>query len=521
MINDERRQRRSIALLPQLVAAGALAIWGAASIASAAPKLPDMKSPEAKLRALEYFRATGPWKSIKHTDSFSAKDLDKSLEHEIKLSSDRYAPLADDTTFFRRVSFDLAGQPPKPDELAAFVADTGREKRSKLIDRMLDSDAFAARWARFWCNVMLYNSQVDKNRLNHEALEKWLADQFKQKHGWDRIVAQVLSADGKNKDNGPDNFVLACENQPTQLAAETTRVFMGVSIQCAECHDHPFDRWKRIQFHELAAFFSGGKYFMPDLQHPDEKTEVPARFLLGEKPPPSLPADARRVAAAAYLVYNPNNYWFARAYVNRVWNELMGDGFYAVDSLGPDGDVNHKLIVNRMAYVFRNREFDPRWPFRVIMNSRAYQRQSRTLGSSDPLFTAVRPTRLRADQVAAAIAGVIGNEKLTPEIERIFNVDPSLPLADVKGAIQQVLFLMNNPALQSGIKSGPLAQRLLKIGSDEKLVDELYLGLLGREPNDRERRRALDYLKQVGNRQDAVTDLVWILINSTEFIARR
>jgi hypothetical protein len=489
--------------------------------AGAAPNLPDVKTPEAKLKALEYFRATGPWKSIKHTDSFTSKDLDRSLEHEIKLSESRYAPPVDDATFFRRVSFDLTGGPPKSDELAAFVADTSRDKRSKLVDRLLDGDAFARRWAGFWTNVMLFNSQVDRRRLNEDALQKWLADQLRQKAGWDRIVAQILSADGKNKDNGPDNFALACENQPAQLAAETTRVFMGVSIQCAECHDHPFDRWKRIQFHELAAFFSGGKYFMPNLQHPEEKTEVPARFLLGEQPPPGLPVDARRVAVAAYLVYNPGNYWFARAYVNRVWNELMGDGFYAVDSLGPDGDVSHKLIVNRMAYVFRNREFDPRWPFRIIMNSHSYQRQSRSLKSSDVLFTAVRATRLRSDQVAQAIAAVIGNDKLTSQIERIFNVDPSLPLSDVKGAIQQALFLMNNPTLQSGIKSGPLVARLLKLSPDGKLAGELYLSLLGREPNERELRRTLDYLKQNNNRQEAVTDLVWILVNSTEFLSRR
>src|SRR5690242_9966302 len=104
MIKDMPGQHRSTAIVPQLVATGALAFWGTvASVVFAAPKLPDMKTPEQKLRALEYFRATGPWKSIKNTDSFGAKDLDKSLEHEIKLPEDRYAPLADDATFFRRV----------------------------------------------------------------------------------------------------------------------------------------------------------------------------------------------------------------------------------------------------------------------------------------------------------------------------------------------------------------------------------------------------------------------------------
>ncbi len=499
----------------------AIVLLSAVRPAAAASRVPEVKTPQQKLQALEYFRKSGPWKTIKHSGVFTEKDLDKTLEYEIKLPADRFARLVDDATFFRRVTFDLTGQPPKIEELDKFAADATRDKRSKLVSRLLESDGFATRWAKFWCNVILYNSQVDKRRLNQAAMEKWMAEQFQRHDGWDQIVAQILAADGKQKDNGPDNFGLACENQPTQLAAETARVFMGVSIQCAECHDHPFDRWKRIQFHELAAFFSRGRYYMPDLKNPEEKTEVVPRFLLGEQPPPDLPPDARRVAVAAYLVYNPNNYWFARAYVNRVWNELMGDGFYAVDSLGPDGDVTHKLIVNRMAYVFRNQQFDPRWPFRVIMNSHAYQRRSRTPGPSQTLFTAVRPTRLRADQVAAAIAGVVGNDKLTPEVEQIFAVDPSLPLADVKGAIQQVLFLMNNPALQSGIKTGPFTQRLQKIAGDDKLIDELYRGLLGREPNDRERGQAADYLKQSHNRQEAVADLVWILVNSTEFIARR
>jgi hypothetical protein len=175
-----------------------------------------------------------------------------------------------------------------------------------------------------------------------------------------------------------------------------------------------------------------------------------------------------------------------------------------------------------MAYVFRNRQFDPRWPFRIIMNSQSYQRQSRSLSSSDVLFTSVRATRLRADQVAQAVAAVVGNDKLAPQIERIFNVDPSLPQSDVKGAIQQALYLMNNPALQSGIKTGPLVARLKKISDDEKLVGELYLALLGREPNERERRRTLDYLKKNNsNRPEAVYDLVWVLVNSTEFLSRR
>lgn len=484
-------------------------------------KLPDMSTPEAKLRALEWFRARGPWKSIKHTGTFASKDLDHSLEAELHLPAGRYAPLVDDATFIRRVSLDLLGRLPEGNDVAAFVADHEGDKRGRLIKKLIDTEGFARRWAHFWRGVIFYNTQAPANRLDYPAFEKWLAGQFTEHAGWDRIVAQMLAADGKKKEHGPDNFPLACENKPTVLAAETTRVFMGVSLQCAECHDHPFDRWKQTQFHELAAFFSPGKYFLTDTRNPEVKTEMQPRFLLGEQPPMQLNANQRRVAIAAYLVYNPANYWFARAYVNRVWNELMGDGFYAVDSLGPDGDVVHKLIVNRMAAMFRNELFDPRWPFLVIMNSRAYQRRIREPRGPDDLFAAVRPTRLRPDQVAAAIERVTGNDKLTSDVERLFDVDPSVPLGEVDGAIQQTLFLMNNGALQAGIQRGPLTQRLLKTADDGQLLDDLYLELFSRPPTDGERRRGVAYIKQIGKRPEAVADLVWTLVNSTEFIARR
>ncbi len=490
-------------------------------VEAAGPKLPDMSTPKAKLQALEYFRRSGPWQTIKHESKLTSKDLDKALEWEKKLPAERYAPLADDATFLRRVSFDLTGRPPEAELLRTFVADTARDKRAKLIDRLLETDEFAQRWAHFWRKVIFYNTSAVPTQVNYPAFEQWLSGQFKQHASWDRITAEILAADGKNKDSGPDNFILACQNKPTELASETARVFMGVSIQCAECHDHPFDRWKREQFHELAAFFSPGKYYMPDLKHPEDKTEMPARFLLGESPPPNLKADARRVAVAAFLVYNPNNYWFARAYINRIWSELIGDGFYSVDSLGPDEEAVHKLIINRMAYVFRNQQFDARWPFRLIMNTRAYQRQIRPLKSSGELFTAIRSTRLRADQVARSLERITGNDKLAADVERIFDVDPSIPLADVEGAIQQSLFLMNNPALQAAIKNGPLTARLAKIASPDELANELYAEILSRQPTAAERRRVAEYLQTVANRGEAVADLVWVLVNSAEFIAKR
>ncbi|WP_299467812.1 DUF1553 domain-containing protein, partial [uncultured Gimesia sp.] len=285
---------------------------------------------------------------------------------------------------------------------------------------------------------------------------------------------------------------------------------------------HPFDNWKREQFHELAAFFHPSTYSMPDKDDPTAKTVVQPRFLLGEKPHEKMKADARRVSIAAYLAYNPQNYWFARAYVNRIWSELLGDGFYDVDSLGPDSEVIHKPVVNRIAANFRYKDFDPKWVFRLIMNSKIYQREMRTISSASELFTAVRPARLRPDVVAASVENLIGEDKkLHQEIMQVFDMNPSLPQAALEGSIQQALLMMNNTALQSKLSQSDLKKRLATISSDAEMVQELYLNVLARHATEQEVQRNIDYLKDSPTRDAALDDLVWVLINSTEFRTKR
>ncbi|MFQ5730777.1 MAG: DUF1549 domain-containing protein [Planctomycetaceae bacterium] len=501
----------------------------------ARPKLPPLRTAEDKRRFLEAIRRQMPTIRIGRKLRFTSDDLDRSLELSIGLPRSGYAPLVNDETFLRRVSQDLTGELPDVKQIRAFVRDTDKRKRSKLIDRLLASKAYARKWAKYWRDVIFHVSTANRRRVNPGALENWFATQFEQNTPWDRITAELVSAmpqrkRGKGKKNrnnygqneGQNNFILAYENKPVEVASQTARIFMGISIQCAQCHDHPFDRWKREQFHELAAFFARGKYYMTDRDDPAKKTEMKARFLLGETPPAGLDANGRRVAVAAYLIYNPGNYWFARAYVNRIWNELIGDGFYAVDSLGPDSEVVHKLVVNRLAAVFRYRGFDVKWVFRTIMNSRAYQRDIRTIRKDEDLFTAVRPSRLRPDQVVASVKAVTGSVRgLDRNLARIFKINPSVPQRDMEGSIQQALLLMNNRALQPRLKNGPLKRRLAAIRDNERMIEELYLGVLARTPRSAETQRGLRFLKRVKNRTEAIEDLIWVLVNSTEFITKR
>ena len=263
---------------------------------------------------------------------------------------------------------------------------------------------------------------------------------------------------------------------------------------------------------------------MTDQDDPKKKTTVKPKFLLGEQPPSAFQnnADARRVAVAAYLIYNPNNYWFARAYVNRIWNELVGDGFYSVDSLGPDAEVTHKLLVNRIGAMFRNKGFDPKWVFRLIMNSDAYQRDICTIEDDGQLFSGVRPTRLRPNQVAESVSRLTGIDKdISKLVNSTFQADPSVPQRDLEGSMQQALLMMNHPKINEQLRNSALKKELVKLDNDQQLVEQLYLGVLARTATEDETVRGMSYLRKVENRDEAIDDLMWVLVNSTEFLTKR
>jgi hypothetical protein len=483
------------------------------------PEPKDTELPVKKKQALAALRKELPAKS--EYFSYGPADLDAMLGIELRKLGRTPAEPVSDETFLRRVHLDLTGKLPAPAVVRDFVERGDPKKRNKLIEDLLGTDAYARNWARYWRDVMLYNVSTDRKKFNAQALEDWLFDQLKKDRGWDQIAAELVMADGKKQEERRDNFWLAHDGSATLMASETARVFMGINVQCAECHDHPFDQWKREQFHHMAAFFAKSKYYMPDAHDPAKKTEMTPKFLLGQTPNPKskLQGDDKRIAVAAYLIYDPKNYWFARSYVNRVWNELFGDGFYKVDSLGPDGEVIYPAVVNRLSVAFRAMDFKPKWLLKTIMISQAYARETQTPASSSDRFAALRPTRLRGDQVAELITQVLGDVKARDRIAREFSFDPSIPQEDIDGSIQQALLLMNNPAVQQRI--GKVAAEMAKIKPDNALINEIYLRVLARHPSQAELKRSEDYFRKVPQRGEATEDLIWTLVNSAEFATKR
>ena len=534
---------RSILLILGILLMSTLWTWSNSGVSAAPPRkkappkpnLPDLKSPEDKAKFLEMIRSSFPAVRRPSKYRLTPEELDEQLGKYItRATNTDFAPIVDDETLVRRVYLDVTGRIPTAEETRSFANDASADKYATLIDKLLETDEFARHLARYWRTVVFAESNANKNTVNPAAFEDWLFSEFKADTGWDRMVGEMVSAtptrnpkvkpqeNGWLQDIGSNNFILANERKPELIASSTARLFMGISIGCAECHDHPFDNWKREQFHEMAAFFAPGNYKMTDEYDPTKSSVVEAKFLLGEKPPKALKPDQRRVAGAAYLIYNPDNYWFARAFVNRIWNELLGDGFYSVDSLGPDKEVVLQLVINRISASFRDEQFKPKWLYQLILNTQAYRRDIRTINNEAELFTAVRPARLRPYEVADNVRQLVGdNQNLTRAINRTFEQDPSIPQRDLEGSVQQALLMMNSGALNSGLAKSALTKRLIAIKDNDKLITEAFMSVLARSPSDEELDRYQKFIKESKNRYEAVTDLVWVLVNSSEFVTKK
>jgi hypothetical protein len=477
---------------------------------------------------------------------------------------------ADDETFLRRASFDLTGKLPTPDELRAFVVDTDPGKRARLIDRLLASDAYSVNWGRYWRDVLTYYTPASGNYLRWELFDRWMVEQVRRNRPWSELVSALVTADGINDECAPVNFLTSHFGNPVEIAATTSRVFLGIQLQCAQCHDARTEPYKREQFHQFVAFFGrarlvqhkdvngrgtpyaiegqdNGQYCMTDKKDTSHLIAMAPRFFLtGEAIAADAP-DAERRAALARFLTSPKNPYFARAYVNRVWTCLMGWGFYpGLADLGEDGvSPQYPELLDLLAAEWTASGYDMRWLFRTLANTQAYQRHLQPRpGTGMPGPAAVCPERLRAEQVFEALARALGcdeNDKTIPApapstapavarhtglrhmVYQAFKVDPSLPQDEVQGTIPQALLLMNSELVNrftAATGKTFLTEALGKSMTDEAIITVLYERTLARRPKEEELEACRRYVQKVGDRREALEDVFWCLVNSTEFLTK-
>jgi len=502
----------------------------------------------------------------------TAQRIDAAIADELFNDETNLAPQTDDETYLRRVWLDLVGDIPTPEEVTAFVLDPSPDKRERTVRQLLASPYYGQNWARYWRDVVFSRTLEDRAYIAANAMETDLAGWLNKSEGWDKIASRFINAQGNVLEHGNTAIMMAQDGRTEETTAEISRIFLGIQIQCAQCHDHTSDRWKREQFHELAAFFPRigirrvrgmtkrsfevfgadrfgrkpkkdndrrpqAEHFMPDLENPTAKgTETQPKFFLTNATLPFGSSDAQRRSQLAQWL--TENEWFAIALVNRVWSELVGEGFYEpVDDIGPDREATVPQAVKLLANLFRQSDYDLKWLFRTICQTEAYGRESRPRhNSGETPLTANVPQRLRSDQLFnaahSALDIVESNEGPArrrrngprQQFAQTFGYDPSVSRDSVSASIPQVLALMNSPRIARAMtanRSSFLGRLLYEVEDDEQLIVELYLRCLSRQPTDEELSMLLAYGEEVGNRRQTFEDLLWSLVNSAEFQYRK
>jgi hypothetical protein len=461
------------------------------------------------------------------------------------------APPADDAEFFRRLSLDLNGRIPSLAQLTDFLDDTRPDKRRLWIDELLDGPHNAPWYVRhfthFWRRQLLAHTPAQADNVV-APLETWLGKHVLANTPYDQLVRGLLT------DAEAASFFLANENKPEDLASRTSRLLLGVKLECAQCHD---DRsggsWKRTQFWEYAAFFAGlrseqdnaGVVAAPReqqvglarIQVGGSTTWVEARFLDGSKP--DWQRDVRPRQALAEWIARGDNPWFARAAVNRLWHYFFGLGLIdPVDGLGaPDNPPSHPELLEELVRQFIAHDFDLKYLIRAITGSQTYQRSSRQthprqaeprlfaraasraltpdqLYDSLILATGYRPESIRGAVRGPARAGSSRAAFLAP-----FD-DPNGQPVDFQATIQQALMMMNGKLTEEATHPGKSATVAAVIANTRPMarrIEELYLVALSRKPRPQETRRLLDYTANRESKQ-ALRDILWSLLNSTEFV---
>jgi hypothetical protein len=480
--------------------------------------------------------------------------------------------LVDDVRFFRRVSLDLVGRQPTLDEYRAFVKDASPDRREQTVERLLASPDFGKNWGNYWSDVIgMRQPEPQLTFLNYGPFRGWLAEQFNKGAGWDESVFRMVTAVGKVGDGAQGTFVGFHQGEGNRIAGEMSRVFMGVRIACAECHDHPFVDMPQETFHGMAAFFARVSV---KLEHndsnlinvasqekgehkmPGSKEEMKPTLYEGDSLELGISDLARREKLGDWLV-NGDNPFFARAFVNHIQARLMGRGFFdPVDDLGEGAEPLLAEAHDALAGHFVASDFDARSVFRTIVNSQAYQAVDRARPQSPTddketskdetqfaSFTGARPKKLRGDEVFDSLAtavslpnvkGKIGKKSeavrfpIPPKstrdlVNEAFAYDPAFRDALINRTMDQAMFLINNDQILKQIDANgdTVLARLLKDESENKVVvDVLYARVLAREPSSRERAIVLKHVDSLNDRERAFEDVLWSLLNSAEFTTR-
>ncbi len=491
-----------------------------------------------------------------------AKLIDAEIDAKLAADNLKPGPLADDAEFLRRVSLDLVGVIPTADEARAFLDSTDPAKREKLIDALLASPNFGRRQADIW-TAKLVPRDTDTKFVPREVFAEWFAKRVNEGATWDKLTAEIVGADGPLEENPATVFFIANRHIDKLTDAVGTH-FLGVQIACAQCHKHPYTDWKQDDYWGLAAFFE--KVQAKPVSNPNRTTKpgerpagvvegaglrgkkdeffpagakhLPPKFLGAEAPTLSATAPYRP-ALSAWLTTGRTPY-FSQAYVNRAWAQLFGRGLVnPVDDLDPDHAATHPKLFEALAGQFYATGFDIKQLYKALALSNAYQRTSKVASAKadEPSYATMMVKVMSPEQLYDSLAAVVpatvsvaapnpkSNNKALPAADQLRNrregfvtfylAGSETPnAAEYEAGIPQALRLMNSRLIGSPKAVEPYAP---KGSSPAAAVPELVLAALSRRPTSEELGRFTAYYREHGANAAAYADILWALLNSSEF----
>nr|ART40238.1 K818 [uncultured bacterium] len=494
-----------------------------------------------------------------------------------ELASDKFrqlgiepSPLCDEATFIRRAFLDAIGTLPTPEQTRAFLDSTDPNKRTLLVDRLLGltgngeldtyNDQYAAYWTLKWSDLLRNTSNgnaTDEQRM--WAMHNWIKESFRTNKSFDKFVSEMVTAKGSVFSNGPASYY-QINNRPDDLAESTAQLFLGVRLQCAKCHHHPFEKYSQDDYYSFAAFFSrvGTKSSQEfglfgreqvvmvkssgEVRNPRNGKTMPPQTLSGEKL--DHPLD-RRIPLANWLT-SADNKDFARSIANRYVSYLLGRGLVEpVDDMRATNPASNPELLDRLAQHFTESGFNVKQLMRAIMISRLYQLDSQPLPgnaadakfyshyyvkrlSAEPLLDAVdrvtaSPTKFR-NLPAGTRAIELPDAEYPDYFLNVFGKPKRASVCECERSpnenLAQALHTLNGDVVTGKIaaKNGRVAELLATEKSDAEIIEDLYLAALCRPPTNSEVATMLDFREHTQDRKEFFEDLLWGLVNSKQFL---
>ena len=507
-----------------------------------------------------YSRLTVPYPTQIASDAYSGFPRHNYIDDLVidKLKKLNIAPskACDDAAFIRRAYLDAAGILPSAAEVENFLAEKSADKRQKLIDNLLERDEFVDYWAYKWSDLLLVSSR----RLRSNAMwafYDWIRASVKENKPWDKFAREVFTGTGDSSRNGALNYFVL-HKDPIDLAETSTEAFLGQRVTCARCHNHPLEKWTQKQYYELVNLFArvgikngsepGDQVIFAktsgDVLHPRLLKPLPPTPLDGKSIPLDSPID-RRVVFANWLT-SPDNPYFARSLVNRVWGNFLGRGIiHPVDDTRATNPASNEELLSALTRDFVEHGYDVKRLIRTIMNSGTYQLSSEanaTNQNDNIFYSKYIIKRLPAEVILDAYSQVTGvptpfsgypagtralqlpDTQVKSQFLTVFGRPPrqvcDVSERSVDPTIAQALHVINGDTLNKKLSApdGYIAL-FLKLGlSDSRILEHIFLTAFSRYPSDTEKAMLLPVLQKAQPRQQGLEDMLWALLTSKEFL---